>query len=84
MAKSLGQYDSAPVYQVNSDSLQLNYTNGDACGDGKHISSVINFYCKPGKIDFIPVYEKVVRWLCVLLCDVLGKQLWSCLEGQLT
>lgn len=49
--RNLGRYEQNPVYNKETNSIQITYTNGDSCGNNKQISSTISFYCKPGDLE---------------------------------
>ncbi|XP_054826091.1 cation-independent mannose-6-phosphate receptor [Eublepharis macularius] len=52
-AKNLGTFMSPPTKV--GETIQLIYSDGDACGQNKKIESMISLICKPGDLESAPV-----------------------------
>ncbi|GFQ64134.1 hypothetical protein TNCT_577571 [Trichonephila clavata] len=56
---NLGNFTSPPIYDIDSNSVRLEYTGGSPCGNEKQWKSVIEFICRPGHINSEPVLTRI-------------------------
>uniref|UniRef100_A0A8C5VW34 Cation-independent mannose-6-phosphate receptor n=1 Tax=Microcebus murinus TaxID=30608 RepID=A0A8C5VW34_MICMU len=65
-SKNLGKFISSPTTEKGN--IQLSYSDGDDCGDGKKIRTNITLVCKPGKNLKVFPCQRV----CQLLFETVG------------
>lgn len=61
---NLGNFNSPPVYDPLSESIQLHYTGGSLCSQNKVWHSTINFKCKPGRMNSKPILTRIDEKEC--------------------